>query len=112
MPQLTRCLDPKTLSALERLQQQEEIRLAGFKDLAECPFCDYKAICPPVEMDWGVIHAQGARIRAQGAPGYVHKEQAHIRGRRLTGVFTSQKGNSTSESGDDAKAVRTRRRAK
>jgi hypothetical protein len=37
----------------------------------------------------GVIHAQGARIRAQGAPGYVHKEQAHIRGNRLTGVFTS-----------------------
>jgi hypothetical protein len=51
MPQLTRCLDPKTLSALERLQQQEEIRLAGFEGLAECPFCDYKAICPPVEMD-------------------------------------------------------------
>jgi hypothetical protein len=25
----------------------------------------------------GVIHAQGARIRAQGALGYVHKEQAH-----------------------------------
>jgi hypothetical protein len=24
-----------------------------------------------------VIHAQGARIRAQGVPGYVHKEQAH-----------------------------------
>jgi hypothetical protein len=63
-----------------------------------------------------VIHAQGARIRAQGVPGYVHKEQAHKqaykRGGRLTGVFTSQKGNSTSESDDDAKAVRTRRRAK
>jgi hypothetical protein len=62
--------------------------------------------------DRGVIHAQGARIRAQAAPGYAHKEQAHKRGGRLTGVFTSQKGNSTSESGDDAKAVRTRRRAK
>jgi hypothetical protein len=64
----------------------------------------------------GVIHAQGARIRAQGAPGYVHKKQAHKqaykRGGRLTGVFTSQKGNSTSESDDDAKAVRTRRRAR
>jgi hypothetical protein len=35
----------------------------------------------------GVIHAQGARIRAQGAPGYVHKEQAHKRGGRLTGNF-------------------------
>jgi hypothetical protein len=35
-----------------------------------------------------VIHAQGARIRAQGAPGYAHKEQAHKRGDRLTEVFT------------------------
>jgi hypothetical protein len=56
----------------------------------------------------GVIHAQGARIRAQAAPGYAHKEQAYKRDDRLTGVFTSQKGNSTSESGHDAKAVRTR----
>jgi hypothetical protein len=24
-----------------------------------------------------VIHAQGARIRAQGAPGYAHKGRAH-----------------------------------
>jgi hypothetical protein len=46
-----------------------------------------------------VIHAQGARIRAQGAPGYVHKEQAYKQDDCLTGVFTSQKGNSTSESG-------------
>jgi hypothetical protein len=34
-----------------------------------------------------VIHAQGARIRAQGAPGYAHKEQAHKQGNRLTGNF-------------------------
>jgi hypothetical protein len=38
-----------------------------------------------------VIHAQGTRIRAQGTPGYVHKEQAHKqaykRGGRLTGNF-------------------------
>ena len=34
-----------------------------------------------------MIHAQGARIRAQGAPGYVHKEQAHKRDGRLTGNF-------------------------
>jgi hypothetical protein len=35
----------------------------------------------------------------KGVPGYVHREQAHKRGGRLTGVFTFQKGNSTSESG-------------
>jgi hypothetical protein len=34
-----------------------------------------------------VIHARGARIRAQGAPGYTHKEQAHKQGGRLTGNF-------------------------
>jgi hypothetical protein len=34
-----------------------------------------------------VIHAQGARIRAQGTPGYAHKEQAHKQGNRLTGNF-------------------------
>ena len=34
-----------------------------------------------------MIHAQGARIRAQGVPGYVHKEQAYKRGGRLTGNF-------------------------
>jgi hypothetical protein len=34
-----------------------------------------------------VIHAQGARIRAQGAPGYAHKEQAYKQGGRLTGNF-------------------------
>ncbi|KAF2089209.1 hypothetical protein K490DRAFT_4043, partial [Saccharata proteae CBS 121410] len=49
--ELIRFLDEKTFETLERFQQQEEIRNAGLDDLEECPFCDYKAICPPKEID-------------------------------------------------------------
>jgi hypothetical protein len=34
-----------------------------------------------------VIHAQGARIRVQEAPGYAHKQQAYKRDSRLIGVL-------------------------
>lgn len=49
--QLLHFLELKTFEALERMQQQEDIRLAGLDDLEECPFCDFKAICPPVDVD-------------------------------------------------------------
>jgi E3 ubiquitin-protein ligase RNF216 len=49
--QLKLFLDAQILEKLERLQQQEEIRLAELDDLVECPFCDFKAVCPPVELD-------------------------------------------------------------
>ncbi|KAI9821853.1 MAG: hypothetical protein M1827_002435 [Pycnora praestabilis] len=49
--QILRFVDQKTLIALDRLQQQEEIRLADIHDLTRCPFCDFAAICPPVEVD-------------------------------------------------------------
>jgi len=49
--QVRRFLDVKTRDTLERLQQQEEIRLADLDDLTSCPFCDFAAICPPVEED-------------------------------------------------------------
>ena len=32
-------------------QQQTEISLAGLQGLEMCPFCDFKAICDPVEVD-------------------------------------------------------------
>ena len=41
--------EPKLLKRLFTLKQQQEIREAGLGDLAECPFCDYKAIYPPIE---------------------------------------------------------------
>ncbi len=47
--QLKRFLDTATINRLEHMQQQEAIRAAGLEDLVECPFCDYKAIYPPIE---------------------------------------------------------------
>lgn len=46
-----RFLDEKSLQALERMQQQAELKQAGLKGLAGCPFCDFAAICPPIEID-------------------------------------------------------------
>ena len=40
---------PKMLKKLFHLKQQLEICKAGLEDLSECPFCDYKAVYPPVE---------------------------------------------------------------
>ncbi len=49
--QRLRFLDEKTIEKLERLQQQEELRLADLDNLSTCPFCDFAAICPPIEED-------------------------------------------------------------
>ena len=46
-----RFLDAKSIEKLERLQQQDEIRLADLQNLSTCPFCDFAAICPPIEED-------------------------------------------------------------
>lgn len=44
--------DKELLEKLEQLQQEKDIRDAGLDNLEECPFCDYKAILPPVEEDF------------------------------------------------------------
>lgn len=44
--------DKELLEKLEQLQQEKDIRDAALDDLEECPFCDYKAILPPVEVDF------------------------------------------------------------
>ncbi|KAJ4380569.1 hypothetical protein N0V86_003928 [Didymella sp. IMI 355093] len=49
--QLQQVLNQKTFERLEHLQQQEDLAAAGLDFLSECPFCDYKAECPPVEVD-------------------------------------------------------------
>ena len=48
---LLQCLGERTFERLEHLQQQEDLRLAGLDFLEECPFCDYKAELPPIEID-------------------------------------------------------------
>jgi TRIAD3 protein (E3 ubiquitin-protein ligase RNF216) len=44
-------LDEKTKIALERNEQEANLRLAGIENLASCPFCPYAAEYPPVEVD-------------------------------------------------------------
>ncbi|MCJ1465874.1 hypothetical protein MMC07_004493 [Pseudocyphellaria aurata] len=49
--QKDRFLDTKSLEALDRMQQQAELRLAKLPNYVDCPFCDFGAICPPVHVD-------------------------------------------------------------
>lgn len=39
------------MAKLDSLQQQDEIVKAGLDGLEDCPFCEFKAICPPPEED-------------------------------------------------------------
>ncbi|KAL5120240.1 hypothetical protein ACEQ8H_001798 [Pleosporales sp. CAS-2024a] len=48
---LQRVLEEKTFERLEHLQQQEELAAAGLDFLSECPFCDFKMECLPIEVD-------------------------------------------------------------
>ncbi|KAK3294290.1 uncharacterized protein B0H64DRAFT_183856 [Chaetomium fimeti] len=42
-------LDDKLTNALELIEQEEVLRLAGIENLESCPFCPYAAEYPPVE---------------------------------------------------------------
>lgn len=44
--------DKKLLDKLAQIQQEQDIRDAGLEDLEDCPFCDFKAIMPPIEEDF------------------------------------------------------------
>lgn len=48
--QLQECLIDTTFDRLEHMQQMQDLESAGL-DLDECPFCDFKQICPPVDED-------------------------------------------------------------
>ena len=50
--QLNQLSDKQLLDKLAQLQQEKDIRDAGLDDLEECPFCDYKAILPPIDEDF------------------------------------------------------------
>lgn len=50
--QLNQLADKKLLAKLADLQQEKDIRDAALENLEECPFCDYKAIAPPIEEDF------------------------------------------------------------
>ncbi|RDK39789.1 hypothetical protein M752DRAFT_52577 [Aspergillus phoenicis ATCC 13157] len=48
---LQEALGEGLMGKLDNLQQQDEIQQAGLIGLEACPFCEYKAIYPPVEED-------------------------------------------------------------
>lgn len=53
VPNQLNLLEDKTLlEKFAELEQEKAIRDAGLEDLEECPFCDYKAILPPIEEDF------------------------------------------------------------
>ncbi|OAX80610.1 hypothetical protein ACJ72_05050 [Emergomyces africanus] len=48
---LAKVLGESLMRKVEQLQQRDEIAKAGLEGLHDCPFCDFRAICPPVEVD-------------------------------------------------------------
>lgn len=44
-------LDKKLTVALDRIEQEAVLRMAGIENLETCPFCPYAAEYPPVEID-------------------------------------------------------------
>ncbi|KAE8348655.1 hypothetical protein BDV28DRAFT_81746 [Aspergillus coremiiformis] len=48
---LKEALGPSLMAKLDHLQQQDEIEQAGLEGLENCPFCDFRAICPSVKED-------------------------------------------------------------
>jgi IBR domain, a half RING-finger domain len=48
---LSRALPVKISDKLAEIQQLAEIKAAGLDGLEQCPFCDYQAVCAPVDVD-------------------------------------------------------------
>ncbi|KAK0120488.1 hypothetical protein ONS96_010699 [Cadophora gregata f. sp. sojae] len=51
LDQRAQFLDENTRVALERNEQEANLRLAGIENLESCPFCPFAAEYPPVEVD-------------------------------------------------------------
>ncbi|RMZ76354.1 hypothetical protein DV738_g5029, partial [Chaetothyriales sp. CBS 135597] len=51
MRHVSQAIPTKTFDRLAFNQQQDEIAAAGIEGLEQCPFCDFKGICDPVEED-------------------------------------------------------------
>jgi len=49
--EMERVLSEKTLEALHKNEQADVLYQAEIDDLTQCPFCDFAAICPPIEVD-------------------------------------------------------------
>lgn len=49
--EILRFLDKKALEALAKIEQEDALRIAEIDGFVSCPFCDWGAICAPVEED-------------------------------------------------------------
>ncbi|KAF7134121.1 hypothetical protein CNMCM5793_005750 [Aspergillus hiratsukae] len=49
--EIKKVLGSSMMAKLDALQQLDEISRASIEGLESCPFCEFKAICPPVEED-------------------------------------------------------------
>ncbi|KLJ06345.1 hypothetical protein EMPG_10243 [Blastomyces silverae] len=60
---LAKVLGDQLMKKLEQLQQRDEIARAELEGLHDCPFCDFKAICPPIEMGDCQFYCQNPACR-------------------------------------------------
>ncbi|EEQ91048.1 RING finger protein [Blastomyces dermatitidis ER-3] len=60
---LAKVLGDPLMKKLEQLQQRDEIARAELEGLHDCPFCDFKAICPPIEMGDCQFYCQNPACR-------------------------------------------------
>ncbi|PGH06991.1 hypothetical protein GX51_02030 [Blastomyces parvus] len=60
---LAKVLGEPLMKKLEQLQQRDEIARAELEGLHDCPFCDFKAICPPIEMGDCQFYCQNPACR-------------------------------------------------
>lgn len=65
----------KLMKRLEDLQQQDEIAKAAIDGLEECPFCEFKAICPPIEenKEFTCLNSECAKVSCR-----LCKTETHI----------------------------------
>ncbi|KAL1888839.1 hypothetical protein Sste5346_009317 [Sporothrix stenoceras] len=75
MAQRERFLSLKTAAALDRIEQDFNLRVAGLEGLEKCPFCDYAAVYPPKEINKEFICQN---LDCEIASCRLCREQSHI----------------------------------
>lgn len=75
-PQLRLVPDTDALTdRLMRLRQENDLRIAGIDDVEGCPFCDFKTVCLPIDVDFE-FHCQSLTCNITSCRKC--KEKSHI----------------------------------
>jgi len=75
-PQLRLIPDVDALTdRLMRLRQDNDLRTAGIDDVESCPFCDFKSVCLPIDVDFE-FHCQSPTCKITSCRKC--KEKSHI----------------------------------